>query len=303
MNGPGAGADALRDLTARAGRASHDLIGWMMWDPGAKAAYAELGVAAPQTWILAWRLAPLGAVSPAVAAAVTYSIRPEVLEAVLAVVGAATTPDDVLRVRDDAVLPGLALVSDTLADELGFLSDDLWRGIDSVHGGGRPMFSAHRARGERGPSGSGLSSWLALNCIREYRGDNHWALCASAGLNDVEVGLLHSVLVDPVEYGGEEWIARSRGADDAAIADGWERLTAKGLADGSTVNAEGRRFRHELERRTDELTSPIWQEVGLTTTERFCELVEPWHDAFVARIDATAGPRWMPAVRTTARPA
>ena len=53
---------------------------------------------------------------------------------------------------------------------------------------------------------------------RELGGDNHWALCAAAHLAAVVVCLLHSVMVDPDEYGSEEWIARSRGNDDEAIA-------------------------------------------------------------------------------------
>lgn len=135
----------------------------------------------------------------------------------------------------------------------------------------------------------------------ELRGDNHWVLCAAADLDAVEVGLLHSVMVDLDEYGSEEWIARSRGNDDAAIAAGWARLEAKGFADGAAVNDAGRAFRRELERRADELTAPAWRAVGPAATTRSCELIEPHHDAFVARIDATAGPRRTPAVRTRTR--
>ncbi len=109
-------------------------------------------------------------------------------------------------------------------------------------------------------------------------------------------------MVDLDEYGSEEWIARSRGNDDESIAAGWARLEAKGFATGGALNDAGRRFRLELERRTDRLTAPAWEAVGARPTRRFCELVEPHHDAFVARIDATAGPRWMPAVRNAHAP-
>ncbi|MFM2184045.1 MAG: hypothetical protein RJB61_2339, partial [Actinomycetota bacterium] len=86
--------------------------------------------------------------------------------------------------------------------------------------------------------------------------------------------------------------------DDAAIERGWSRLRDKGLATGTSVNDIGRRFRLELERRTDELTAPAWQAVGHQSTIAFCDAIEPHHGAFVARIDATAGPRWMPAARS-----
>ncbi|MGI9645732.1 MAG: helix-turn-helix domain-containing protein, partial [Ilumatobacteraceae bacterium] len=205
-------------------------------------------------------------------------------------------------VRDAAVEPGLAQIAPGLPERLGALAPDLGRCVDAVHHGARPMFAAHRAVRRPGDVESCLSGWLAANCLRELRGDHHWALCAAADLDDVEVGLLHSAMVDVADYGGEEWIARSRGADDDAVAAGWARLTEKGFADGHALNDAGRAFRRRLEVRTDALTVPAWKAVGVDATTAFCELVEPHHDAFVARIDETAGPRWMPAVRVTDRP-
>lgn len=289
-------------LTARAGVAGHDLVGWMMWDPAAIEGYAGLGVPEGRGWIVAWRLASLEPVNPEVAAASAYSIHPAIVEAVLGMARSATEPEAILAVRDAAVEPGLDDIAPGLGDRLAELAPDLWRGVDAVHAGARPMFAAHRAKPRPEPTRSALSAWLAANCLRELRGDNHWALCASEDLDDVEVGLLHSAMVDVEEYGGEEWIARSRGSDDTAVGAGWARLTAKGLAapgpDGvSRLTEAGREFRVELERRTDAITAPAWQAVGAETTEIFCTEIEAFHDAFVARIDATAGPRWMPAVR------
>ena len=294
--------DDMLALTARAGLACHDLAGWLMWDPAAIAGYAALGVPNGTGWLLAWRLAPLGDVAPAAAASATYSINPVVIEAVMNMYRQATDADAVLAVRDRAIEPGLAEIAPGLFEQLGALAPALWRGVDVVHFGARPMFAAHRARPRPDDTDSGLSAWLAANCLRELRGDNHWALCASEDLDGVEVGLLHSVMVDADEYGSEEWIARSRGNNDEAIAAGWERLAAKGLAAGGAINEAGRRFRRDLEARTDALTAPAWRIVGEQATRTLCELIEPHHAAFVARIDATAGPRWMPAVRVSPRP-
>ena len=282
-------------LTARAGLACHYLVGWMMWDPEALAGYEALGVPDGMGWIVSWRLASLGDVTPAAAAAAAYSINPGLIEAMLDLSRSATDAESILAVRNAAVEPGLAGIAPGLFDELAGLAAPLWRGADAVHFGARPMFAAHRAQPR--PDDAGLSAWLAANCLRELRGDNHWALCASEDLDDVEVGLLHSVMIDVDEYGSEEWIARSRGNDDDAVAAGWARLEAKGLASNGAINDAGHRFRLDLEARTDALTAPAWHAVGDEATRAFCELVEPHHDAFVARIDATAGPRWMPAVR------
>ncbi|MFV0318373.1 MAG: SCO6745 family protein [Microthrixaceae bacterium] len=295
-------------LTARAGRSGHDLVGWIMWDPAGIARYEALGVPNGAGWLVAWRLAPLGGIAPAAAAAATYSITPDVVAMIMGLAadaagsadaaGAeAAGPEAICAVRDESVIAGLDDVAPGLADRLAPLAEDLWRGADSVHLGARPMFAAHRAEPRPESRPAALSAWLGANCLRELRGDNHWALCAAADLDDVEVGLLHSVMVDHDYYGGEEWIARSRGNDDAAIARGWARLESKGLATDHAINDAGRDFRLDLEERTDELTAPAWQAVGEEATVAFCEAIEPHHDAFVARIDATAGQRWMPAVR------
>ena len=288
-------------LTARAGIACHDLVGWMMWDPRAILGFEGLGVPNGTGWVVAWRLASLGDIAPAAAAAMTYSISPMIVDAVMNLYRDVTDGESILAVRDDAVEPGLAEISPDLPERLGELAPSLWLGVDSVHHGARPMFAAHRARPRPADLESGLSGWLAANCLRELRGDNHWALCASEDLDDVEVGLLHSAMVDTEEYGGEEWIARSRGGDDDAISAGWSRLQSKGLASSGALTDAGRQFRRDLEARTDALTAAAWKEVGEAATIAFCELVEPHHDAFVGRIDATAGPRWMPAVRVRDR--
>ena len=286
------------ELTRRACLAGHDLVGWLMWDPGAIAQHAANGVPNGTGWIVAWRLAALDRIAPAAASAMTYSMNADMIAAVLDMTFNATDPAAITATRNASIEPGLEAIAPGLGEQLAPLADDLWRGVDSVHFGARPFFSAFRAE-PRPADQPVLSAWLAVNCMRELRGDNHWVLCAAENLDAVEVGLLHSAMVDPDEYDSEEWIARSRGNDDAAIAAGWTRLRDKGLATEGALNEAGRTFRIELERRTDALTAPAWREVGETSTRALCDAVSAHHDAFVARIDATAGPKWMPAVRHT----
>ncbi len=284
-------------LTDRAGLAGHDLVGWLMWDPEAIARFEALGVANGAGWIQAWRLAPLGDISPAAAAAATFSIHPDIVAMIIGLYRDVTTTEAISQVRNASVIPGLDHIAPGLAHQLAPLADDLWRGVDSVHHGARPMFAAHRSE-PRPHDNPALSAWLAANCLRELRADNHWSLCSSEQLDDIEVGLLHSAMIDVDEYGSEEWIARSRGANDEAVAGAWSRLEARGLASDGALTDQGREFRVDLERRTNDLTAPAWQAVGEATTTAFCDAIEPHHDAFVSRIDETAGPRWMPAVRT-----
>ena len=285
------------DLAARGGRAGHNLVGWLMWDAGAIERYAALGVPNGAGWIVAWRLAPLGDISPAAASSATYSIGADVIGFVMNQYRGIASPTDIAGVRDASILAGLDSIAPGLADDIAPLAEDLWCGVDSMHFGARPMFAAFRAEPRPADQPGALSAWLAVNCLRELRGDNHWALCAAADLDAVEVGLLHSAMVSVEEYGDEEWIARSRGNDDSAITAGWARLTAKGFASNGALTDAGREFRLDLERRTDELTAPAWEAAGEATTVALCDAVEAHSDAFLARIDETAGDRWMPALR------
>jgi hypothetical protein len=66
----------------------------------------------------------------------------------------------------------------------------LWRVVDELPSVGRVLFGAH-LRMPR-PNVPLLSGWHAVNCIREWRGDTHWALVAAAGLTGIEASILHN---------------------------------------------------------------------------------------------------------------
>ena len=97
-------------------------------------------------------------------------------------------------------------------------------------------------------------------------------------------------------YDGD-WIPRSRGADDAMLADAYRELEARGLAGDGVVNQAGIAYRQELEDRLDRMTIPGWQALGADRTRQLIELLEPVSDRFIDRVDATAGANWMPAGR------
>ena len=69
------------------------------------------------------------------------------------------------------------------------------------------------------------------------------------------------------------------------------------MATGGRVNEAGLDLRQRIETRTDELTELAWRTVGEEGTTAFIDLIEPIGQRFLDRIDATAGPNWMPAAR------
>jgi hypothetical protein len=137
-----------------------------------------------------------------------------------------------------------------------------------------------------------VRAWLAVNCIREWRGDTHFAILAAEDISRVQAGILHDAHLN---YGG--WIARSRGADDAALSVAFADLEVRGLAHDGVVNDQGLALRERIERRTDDLCARVWASLGESTTREYLDLVEPVGPTLLKRIDDTAGPDWMPAAR------
>lgn len=282
--------DAWQDVAQRAGLASHRLIGWIYWDPRAIELYTELGIPDGVGYYIASRAAPLAPAGHQAVSAAFYSIHPGFIEFSLATAERHTTWDEIMRIRNRAVSEGLRRFVPEIVDDLASMADPLWAVADQLPESGRVCFAAHR----QAPRGDDplVSAWLAVNCLREWRGDTHFALLVAEDVDRVQAGLLHDAHLN---YGG--WIARSRGADDAAIAAAFADLERRGLAEDGRVNAAGEALRRRIEDRTDELCQRIWRRLGWEASHRFLDLIEPVGLRLLSRIDDTAGPQWMPAAR------
>ncbi len=281
-----------QDLSARASLASHRLVGWIYWDPVAIARYADLGVEGGTGYYVASRTAPLAAAGHQAVAAACYSIHPGFIEVCLDLAAAATTWVAITDARDGAVGAGLRAFVPEICDDLAAMGPDLWAAADALPSSGRVLFAAHRQWGR--PDDPLVSAWLAVNCIREWRGDTHWAVLVAEDLSGTQAGILHNAFLN---YPAD-WIPRSRGADDAAIAAAMADLEARGLASDGRVDDAGLALRRRVEERTDELCQRAWRTLGAERTLEFLALVEPVGERLVDRIDRTAGPEWMPAART-----
>ena len=284
-------SDEWIELTGRAAFASHRLIGWIYWDPVAIERYTALG---PEKWsyYVASRGASLADAGNQAVAAAFYSIHPGFIAMSLAAARGATNFERVADARDAGVVAGLRELTPEICDELAAMAPELWAAADALPMSGRVLAASLRERSR--PDDELLSAWLAVNCIREWRGDTHWAIQLVDDMSDIAVGIL-----DGAARGyTDDWLPRSRGADDAALDTAFAELEARGLAAGGKVNAAGLAHKATLETRLDALSSVAWRALGVDATQRFIELVEPVGDRFVERIDATAGPNWMPAARS-----
>jgi hypothetical protein len=278
------------DLGRRASFASHRLVGWIYWDPRAIELNAALGIPNGLGYYVTSRAAPLLPAGADVVSATFYSIHPGAIRFAVDLAAQHTDWMSIYNTRNQAVGEGLRAFVPEICDALSALGPKFWRAADEIPESGRPLFAAHRSAPR--VDDPLVSAWLGVNCLREWRGDTHFAILLSEGIDRVQAGILHDAHLN---YGG--WIPRSRGADDAALATAFADLEARGLATNGVVNAAGLALRDRIEDRTNEICVAMWQAVGEEATREFVELVEPVGQRLLARIDETAGPDWMPAAR------
>lgn len=279
----------------RCSRSVQTTIGWIFWDPGAVGRYAELGLPGPVGYIAA-RAAPLAPAGPDAVIAAFGSISPAAIRFTfdtIAEIGPhfGTSFDAAWVARDEAVVAGLAQHAPDIVEPLTRLGPELWPIVAALPTVGRTFFAAH-LRMPR-PEHPLLSGWHAVNCLREWRGDTHWAIVTAAGLSSPEASILHNAWLGYER----DWLPGSRGSTREEIEHGWASLRAKGLADDDAVTAEGVALRQHIEDETDRLTTLVWELLGEARSLAFATDLEPPCELLLARVDETAGPNYQPASR------
>ncbi len=277
-------------ISRRNARSVQTTIGWIFWDPGAVIRFEALGLPGKLGYIAA-RAAPLGPAGPEAVVAAFGSISPLGIALALDLVDQHTTYEAVWAARDEAVLEGLAAHAPEMIELLAAIGPDLWPVVDQLPRLGRVFFGAH-LRMER-PTDPVLSGWHAINCVREWRGDTHWALVAAADLSGAESSILHNSWVGYEK----DWLPASRGSTDEETAKGWSLLEARGLAVDGVVTEDGIELRQHLEDETDRLTTLPWTLLGESAAVRFADDFEPSCEQLLSRVDITAGPNYQPASR------
>ncbi len=279
------------ELSRRIARSVQTTIGWIFWDPGAVARFESLGLPGPLGYIAA-RSAPLAPAGPDAVIAAFGSISPAGIRWAFDLVAEkGTTFDAVWAARDEAVREGLAEHAPAILEPLAATGPALWSVVEQLPTVGRVLMAAH-LRMPR-PDDPVLSGWHAVSCIREWRGDTHWALVAAAGLSGQEASVLHNAWL-----GYEDgWLPTSRGSTPDDIAAAGRSLADRGLAADGRVTDAGIALRQQIEDDTDRLTTQPWQLLGAAATEALAEALEPPCEALLHRVDVTAGPNYQPASR------
>jgi len=277
-------------IAKRNSRSVQTTIGWIFWDPGAVRRFEALGLPGPVGYI-ASRCVPLAPIGAEAVTAAFGSIRPHAISFTFELVAATTDFDSVWRARNDAIVEGLHEFAPAIVPALEEIGPKFWPIVEQLPTAGRVFFASH-LRIERPPDPL-LSGWHAVNCLREWRGDTHWAVVAAAGLTGIEASILHNAWL-----GYEDgWLPTSRGSSPDEIRIGWELLAARGLVRDGKVTDEALRLRQRIEDDTDRLTTLPWELLGESASMQFAERFEPPCELLLNRVDETAGPNYQPASR------
>lgn len=281
-------------ITKRNARSVQTTIGWIFWDPGAVARYEQAGLpgafAGPLGYIAA-RCAPLAGAGADAVIAAFGSISPLGIRAAFQLLETRERFNDMWNARDEAVVEGLQQHAPEIVDALVEFGPHLWTVVEQLPSIGRTFYGAHLAMDR--PTDPVLSGWHAINCLREWRGDTHWAIVVAAGLTHAEASILHNAWLgyEP------DWLANSRGTSADDLAAGWDSLHARGLAADHRVNSHGLRLRQQIEDDTDIRTTLPWELLGESRSIAFAERFEPPCELLLTRVDITAGTNYQPASR------
>ena len=286
-------------ITRRNARSVQTTVGWIFWDPGAIERYRAAGlpeqVAGPLGYMAA-RCAPLAGAGPDAVIAAFGSISPAGIRAAFDLLGGTDRFRELSLARDAAIGEGLRRHAPEIVEPLVHLGPALWAVVDELPLVGRVFFAAHLSVPR--PDDPLLSGWHAVNCLREWRGDTHWAVTVAQGLEHAEASILHNAWLGYED----DWLATSRGTSQADLDAGWQSLEARGLARDRTVLAEGVVLRQRIEDATDRLTTRPWELLGEARSVQLAERLEPPCRALLRRVDETAGVNYQPASRERPSP-
>lgn len=247
--------------------------------PEARATADAAGMRGFWMGYVAQRVAPLGAVGPAVAESVFFGFHRDRLLRALPDAWGFTSPGAALQARSEGAVVALRGVADGVLDphELREAADLAGRAALGADTAGRVLAASNRALTAPADPWAGL--WQAATTLREHRGDGHVAVLVAQDLSPIAAHLLKAgageapadVLRESRAWPHDEW--------DHALGD----LRARGLVTEVGRLTDAGRERHvRVEEATDGVAEGPWRALGPQGTERLAALLTPLTAAVLA---------------------
>jgi hypothetical protein len=264
------------ELARKMWRTLEPYHGIVYFTPHAAAAYAELGIHGRDGYF-ASRSAPLGAVGPEVVIATFYNFHPPLIHHAIPAAWEKASPAEVLAARLAAADAALSEVLGDAIDgddviEAATLAETAARACTP---GGRPLYAGNAQL--PWPDEPHLALWHAITLLREFRGDGHIAALVTAQLDPCEALITHAAANNSGI--GPDVLQRSRAWPEADWNAAKERLSLRGLFDGTRLTDEGDALRTQIEEQTDHAALAPWETLSTEDSTRLRSLVRPWSRA------------------------
>ena len=228
---------------------------------------------------MAYRPAPMGAITAPTAIATLYNFAPTMVERAIPGVWDIMSPDRVIERRDELVRAamGRLFADGALADEVAEAAELARQACADLPVVARPLFASHAAL--PWPTERAMVLWHACTLLREFRGDNHNLVLAAHGVDGVEC----HVLMAAHGHGNQPTLEGIRGwtRDEWLAAVG--RLHDRGWVDAAGAYTDaGRAARVAIERETDLLSAAAVANLDAAGSSRLAELGGAIRDHLIA---------------------
>ncbi|MEQ8839353.1 MAG: hypothetical protein RIB98_00065 [Acidimicrobiales bacterium] len=250
--------------------------GFIYFAPEAAKEYDAVGLAAEQHYF-ASRAAAFGPVPAEVVVATFFNFNPDIVHAAIPAAWTAAEPGAIQAARMRAAGSTLARlcpdVDPAHVDAASVLAGAMAAGLGME---GKPLAAANRSVAE--PDDPWARLWQRITVLREWRGDVHVAVLTAAPLDAVEALLLHAATGQVPKAA----LLATRQWSEEAWAAGLSRLRDRGLLDAEAAFTEkGRRYRGDIEHRTDVACQAMVDVVGEAEALRLVDLLKPIRRALI----------------------
>lgn len=203
-----------------------------------------------------FRAAPLGAVEAGVVEATFANFAPAMVRRAIPDAWVYAEPSALIVARAEAAASALRRIATDVDEVAVEVNGSLEAVISCAPSIGRPLFAANAQLDL--PSDPVQRLWQNCTALREHRGDGHVAALATRGVDGCEAHLLIAA-----EHGwSPDVFFESRGWSTDEQAAALDRLSRRGLLDGSGLTDGGAALRAEVEEVTDDLAFEPYERAG-----------------------------------------
>ncbi|WP_274911980.1 SCO6745 family protein [Streptomyces sp. WZ-12] len=240
------------------------------FDDDCRALGKDLGLKGFWMGYFATRIAPLGAVAPALATSVLGVFAPCMVARALPAAWNIVSPDRVLGERGTRAARALRAIHPGLDRSATALLPRLQALVDNAPDTARPLFAANRALRDQADPVERL--WQLATTLREFRGDVHLAVLADRELDACEA----LVLAAATGRVPRDTMRVDRGWTEEEWAAATDRLRARNLVDAhGAATALGRSARTRIEEDTDRLAARLLRPLPPAESDHLLELLTP----------------------------